>query len=104
MERVLVFVISDDEVSAGCLGCGESCQIILFDHKYVAKVKEAQFVVEWIWIGVHSSVSDRSLCIWTMIVLALICVLGFLMEIKVIIQEISVHQDGGDYGRTIVAQ
>ncbi len=104
MERVLILIISDNKVRTEGILYGESSHIVLLDDEDMAEVKEVQFVIEWIRIGVHSSVPDRTFSVWTVVVLALICVLCVLVQIKVIIEKITIYEDRGDYRGTIVAQ
>ena len=104
VERILVFVISDNEIGTVRFACGECCQIMVFDHENVTKMKEAQFVVQWIRIGVHSSVSDRAFSIRAMTVLALIGVFCIFVQVEVVIEKITVHQNGSDHRGTVVAQ
>ena len=60
---------------------------MLLDDEYMAEVKEVQFVIEWIRIGVHSSVPDGTFSVWTVVVLALICVLCVLVQVEIIIEK-----------------
>jgi len=104
VERILIFIISGEKVRTEDILCSESGNIMLLDDEYMAEVKEAQFVVEWIRIGVHSSVSDGTFSIWTVVIFALICVLCVLVQIEIVIEKITIHKDRGDYRGTIVAQ
>ena len=104
VERILISIISDDKVRTEGIPCSESSQIVLLDDEYMAEVKEVQFVIEWIRIGIHSSVPDGTFSVWTVVVLALICVLCVLVQIEIVIEEITIHKDGGDYRGTIIAQ
>ena len=104
VERILILIISDDKVRTKGIPCSESSQIVLLDDEYMAEVKKVQFVIEWIRIGIHSSVPDGTFSVWTVVVLALICVLCVLVQIEIVIEEITIHKDGGDYRGTIIAQ
>ena len=104
VERILILIISDNKVRTQGILCGESSHIVLLNDEYMAKVKEVQFVIERIRIGIHSSVPDGAFSVWTVVILALICVLCLLVQIEIVVEEITIHEDGGDYRGAIVAQ
>ncbi len=105
VERILILIIiSDEKVRTEDILCSESGHIMLLDDEYMAEVKEVQFVVEWIRIGIHSSMPDGTFSVWTVVVLALIGVFRVLVQIEIVIETISIHEDRGDYREAIVAQ
>ena len=104
VERILILIISDNKVRTEGIPYSEGSHIVLLDDEYMAEVKEVQFVIERIRIGIHSSVPDGAFSVWTVVVLALICVLCVLVQIEIVIEEITIHEDRGDYRGAIIAQ
>lgn len=64
-------------------------------------MEKAQLIVERIRVGVHPAVTDGTFSVRAVVILALIRIFCILVEFKIVIEEISIHQNCRDHGRAI---
>ena len=92
VKGVLILVVTDDQVRAGHPVCSEGRKIMLFDDKEMPQMEKAQLVVQRIRISVHPAVTNGAFPVWAMVIFALIRILGVLVEVEVVVEEVPVHR------------